>query len=206
MATYTYPLTPPSSPAYTRVRFQLQRLTGITQSPFTGKQQTQVFQGFSLWTATFSLPPMKREQAAEWQAFFFKLRGRSGTFEQGDPDAKQPQGAGAGTIRVNGAHSARATTIAVDGFTNSNGTIVLKAGDYIQIGSTLHMVVDDATCNSSGQASLNIEPAIKVDVANNTVCAISNTKAVWRLDSDLTGWDANHVSLYGISFSCTEAF
>lgn len=206
MANYTYPLTPPTAPAYTSVTFQMARLTSVTRSPFTGKQQVQAHQGYNLWTATFSLPPMKREQAALWQAFFMKLRGSSGTFEQGDPDAKSPQGAGAGSIKVNGAHTARATTIAVDGFTNSNGTTVLKAGDYIQIGTTLHMVVDDATCNGSGEASLNIEPAVKTAISDNTVCAISNTKAIWRLDSDLTGWDANHVSLYGISFSCTEAF
>lgn len=207
MATYSYPLSYPTSPNFSQSRFQLMRRTGITQSPFTGTQQTFSYEKFSMWQATLTLPPMKRTQAAEWQAFFLKLRGRRGTFELGDPDATSPQGAVAGTIAINngGGYSAGISTIATDGYTNGDGTVVFKAGDYIQVGTTLHQIVNDATC-SSGAANLDIEPALKTTVGDDATITYSSPKGVFRLDDDVAGWDANSASTYGFSFSCSEAF
>ncbi len=207
MATYTYPLSYPTSPNYSQSKFQLMRRTGISQSPFTGTQQTFSYEKFSMWQATLSLPPMKRAQAAEWQAFFLKLRGRRGTFELGDPDATSPQGAVAGTIAINngGGYSAGVSTIATDGYTNADSTVVFKAGDYIQVGTTLHQVVNDATC-LSGAANLDIEPALKGSVGDDAIITYTNPKGVFRLDDDVSGWDANSASTYGFSFSCSEAF
>ena len=207
MATYSYPLSYPTSPNYSQSRFQLMRRTGITQSPFTGTQQTFSYEKFSMWQATLTLPPMKRVQAAKWQAFFLKLRGRVGTFELGDPDASSPQGAVAGTIRINnsGGYSAGVSTIATDGYTNSDSTVVFKAGDYIQVGTTLHLIVNDATC-SSGAANLDIEPALKGSVSDDATITYTNPKGVFRLDEDVSGWEANAASTYGFTFSASEAF
>ena len=87
-------------------------------------------------------------------------------------------------------------------------TTAFKAGDYVQFGSgssaKLHMIVSDISSNSSGQATLQIEPPLKTAISNNDVITYSNTVAVMRMDSNDLEWSADHVSRYGISFSASE--
>jgi hypothetical protein len=203
MATYTYPLSLPSTNFKTST-FQLQRKSAISQSPFTGKQQVHLHSNFALWKANLTLTPMKRTDARNWQAFFVKLRGRSGTFLLGDPDATTPLGAGAGTITLASTATAGDTTISITGFSNSNGVVVLKAGDYIQVGDTLHIVVADAT-KSGTNVSVDIEPIIKNTTSASGSVVITGAKGKFRLDDEIVSWDADHVSNYGFTFSCTEA-
>ena len=207
MGAPTYPLTLPSAPAFTTSRWTLKRVTAVSESPFTGQQQVYDY-GYALWTASLTLPPMMRVQAAEWEAFMMKLHGRRGTFLLGDPDAKAIQG-GANTSSVlNGAISVGDFTISID-TNNANMTNVFKAGDYIQIGTAaaakLYMIVDNANSNGSGIVSVNVEPAIKVAANDQAAVDFTAAQGVFRMDSPDLGWDTNEVSRYGITFSCTEA-
>ena len=207
MAAPTYPLTLPTAPAFSQARWSLKRATAMSESPFTGQQQVFDY-GFALWTATLTLPPMMREQAANWEAFMMKLHGRKGTFLLGDPDAKTIQGGATTTATLNGAISVGDFTISIN-TNNANMTNIFKAGDYIQIGtagaSKLYMIVDNATSNSSGIASVNIEPAIKTAASDAAAVDYTEAQGVFRMDSADLGWDTNEVSRYGITFSCTEA-
>ena len=207
MAAPTYPLTLPTAPAFTRSRWTLKRATAMSESPFTGQQQVFDY-GYALWTATLSLPPMMREQAAEWEAFMMKLHGRKGTFLLGDPDAKTIQGGATTSATLNGAISVGDFTISIN-TNNANMTNLFKAGDYIQIGTAgaakLYMIVDNATSNSSGIASVNIEPAIKTAASDGAAIDYTAAQGVFRMDTADLGWDTNEVSRYGITFSCTEA-
>ena len=207
MAAPTYPLTLPTAPAFTTARWSLKRATAMSESPFTGQQQVFDY-GFALWTATLTLPPMMREQAANWEAFMMKLHGRKGTFLLGDPDAKTIQGGANTSATLNGAISVGDFTISIN-TNNANMTNVFKAGDYIQIGTAgaakLYMIVDNATSNSAGIASVNIEPAIKVAASDAAAVDYTAAQGVFRMDSADLGWDTNEVSRYGITFSCTEA-
>lgn len=205
MATPSYPLSLPSSPGFVSSTFELSSKTGITESPFTGKQQAHEFP-YRLWRCTFTLPPMKRTDWNNWSVFVMQLRGRRGTFLLGDPDGQQLQGTATGTILTNGAANASATQIALDGFSN-NGTII--KGDYIQIGAdganTLHLVTATATA-SGGSATVDFEPPLRAAVADNTAVKLTGAKAIFRMDSDILGWEANRTSNYGFTFSCTQAF
>ena len=68
------------------------------------------------------------------------------------------------------------------------------------------MVVDDADSNSSGVVSVQIEPKVKVAVSNGASITVADPRCLMRMTSDELGWDADHVSKYGITFACTEAF
>ena len=107
---------------------------------------------------------------------------------------------------VNGA-SQSGNTLIIDGATASQ-TGYLKAGDYIQLGtglsSRLHMVVEDADTDGSGNATLSIEPALRTSPSDDLAITVSNTKGVFRLVTNETEWDANSVSVYGITFAVTE--
>tara|TARA_Y100000004_G_scaffold54256_1_gene60429 strand:- start:763 stop:1389 length:627 start_codon:yes stop_codon:yes gene_type:complete len=207
MAVFTpsYPLTFPTVSGVKTQRFALVRTVAVSSSPFTGQDQVVQHEG-EYWTTQISFPPMLKDKAAQIIAFLLQLRGRRGTFSIGDQDRKTIQGVATGTIRVNGA-SQTGNQVALDGFANSTSN-VFKAGDYIQINSFLYMVTEDVTSNSSGEANVRIEPALRQGIetiADDATVVYSNTKTIMRLDSNETAWDTDQVSKYGISLSATEA-
>jgi len=207
MAVFTpsYPLTFPTVSGIKTQRFALTRTVSVSASPFTGQEQVFQHEG-EFWTTQITFPPMLKAKAAVVIAFLLQLRGRRGTFKIGDQDRKTIQGVATGTIRVNGA-SQTGNQVALDGFANSTSN-VFKAGDYITIGSYLYMVTEDVSSNSSGEADVKIEPALRQGIetiADNATVTYSNTTTIMRLDSNETGWDTDEVSKYGITLSASES-
>ena len=207
MAVFTpsYPLTLPTATGIVTQNFSLTRAVAVTSSPFTFQTQVHQHQG-EFWRTVISLPPMLRANANIWLSFLLQLRGRRGTFKIGDQDAKSITGVATGTIRVNGA-SQTGNQVALDGFANSTNN-VFKAGDYIQIGSYLYMVIEDVNSNGSGEANVKIEPALRSTIEtinDDTTVVYSNTTTLMRLDTNELGWQTDKVSKYGISFSASEA-
>ena len=207
MASYTpsYPLTLPTVTGIKTQNFGLNRVVAVTESPFTNQEQVYEHDG-AQWKATFTLPPMKKDSASIWLAFLMSLRGRRGTFKIGDQDRKTIQGTATGTVLVRGA-AQTGNAINLDGFTASRANVFL-AGDYIQINSYLYMVSANVTANGSGEATVYVEPSLRTGIEainDNTTVVYSNTTTLMRLDTNFTNWDSNHVSVYGISFSCSEA-
>ena len=203
--TPTYPLTLPTATGVITQNFSLTRAVAVTTSPFTFQTQVHQHQG-EFWRTVITLPPMLRANANIWLSFLLQLRGRRGTFKIGDQDAKTITGVATGTIRVNGA-SQTGNQVALDGFANSINN-VFKAGDYIQIGSYLYMVIEDVNSNSSGEANVKIEPALRSNIEtinDDTTVIYSNTTTLMRLDTNELGWQTDNVSKYGISFSASEA-
>ena len=207
MAVFTpsYPLTFPTVSGIKTQRFALTRTVAVSASPFTGQEQVFQHEG-EIWSTQITFPPMLKDKAAVVLAFLLQLRGRRGTFKIGDQDRKTIQGVAPGTIRVNGA-SQTGNQVALDGFANSTNNL-FKAGDYIQIGSYLYMVTEDVNSNGSGEANVKIEPSLRQSIetiADDATVLYTNTKTLFRLDSNETGWDTDQVSKYGISLSATEA-
>ena len=207
MAVFTpsYPLTLPTATGVITQNFSLTRAVAVTTSPFTFQTQVHQHQG-EFWRTVISLPPMLRANANIWLSFLLQLRGRRGTFKIGDQDAKTITGVATGTIRVNGA-SQTGNQVALDGFANNTNN-VFKAGDYIQIGSYLYMVIEDVNSNGSGEANVKIEPALRSNIEtinDDTTVIYSNTTTLMRLDTNELGWQTDNVSKYGISFSASEA-
>ena len=194
----TYPLTLPTSVFPVTQSWSIQRQAGISESPFTGKQQTVEFD-YAKWKASVSFPPMKRSTAGEFISFLTKLHGRRGTFLMGDADQRSPQNSVSGSVTINGSFAVNSVVLTVA------GTTAFSKGDMIQLGSgsgsRLYMVVTD----QSGSSAIQIEPKLKTAVSSGDAVTYTNPKGIFRMDSNNQMWDTNVVSNYGISFSCTEA-
>jgi hypothetical protein len=204
----TYPLTYPSEPGFTALRFGIRRRAAVTESPFTGDEH--VYENdYAKWFAEVSLPPMKRDKAAAWCAFLVGLRGRKGTFYLGDVDAGSLRGAGfSGNATLSSNASLGADSVSFSR-TGSDGVVVFKAGDYFSLGTgtskELHMVVEDAAI-SSNVVTAKIEPPLLAAHSSGALADVTNPEAVFRLDSnDMASWDTDHVSKFGLSFTATEA-
>ena len=108
---------------------------------------------------------------------------------------------------INGANQT-GDTLAIDG-ASPNESGYLLPGDYIQLGTgssaTLHKVLTTTDTNSAGEATLDIWPSIRTAFANNSAVVIQNAKGRFRLKENMTQWQINDISSYGITFDCVEA-
>ena len=205
----TYPLSLPTVSGIRSIVLRTKNSVGISQSPFTFKQQV-VSYGGQYWEADIELPVMSRDEAEEWVSFLVQLKGFEGTFLLGDPSGATPRGSASsapGTPVVNGG-SQTGGSLSIDGLPAS-ATGYLKAGDYIQLGSglgaTLHKVLQDVDSNASGEATLDLYPSVRSAPDDGVTVIVSNTKGVFRLSSNETQWSINEIIHFGITFSAMEA-
>lgn len=202
----TYPLSLPTSTGIARVRLIANDIVGVSQSPFTAAQQVYRYTG-QFWEADISLPAMTRAEAEYWISFLLKLNGPYGTFLLGDPNGSSARGVATGTPLVNGG-SQTGNELVTDGWTTST-TGILKAGDYIQLGSgstaRLYKVLDDVNSDGSGNATLTVWPDLRSAPADNAAITVSNPKGVFRLATSAAQWDINEATLYGMTFGAREA-
>jgi len=188
------------------VTIRAKNTVALSASPFTGQQQVYRHQG-QWWEMEVSMPAMKRADAEAVASFLIKLSGQYGTFLLGDPSSTAPRGVGTGTPLVKGA-SQTGDTLITDGWTPST-TGILKAGDWIQLGSSsatrLHKVLDDVNSDGSGNATLTIWPNLRSSPSDNATITVNNAKGRWRLASNSSDYSIDEASVYGITFACVEA-
>ena len=170
---------------FTSMTMRLRSATSISQSPFTYDQQTYQHQGVR-WEAEVQLPPLKRSDAKQVEAFFAALRGQANTFTLGNP-----------------IHNTTATgtiTAGTKGATTVTGTTTgAVAGDYFEIGGALYIITDIEA------ASFDIMPPLRTAISTSTTLDFTLPKGTWRLASNEIGWSINEASLYGFTFACVEA-
>lgn len=202
--TITYPLTFPTTLALSSFKLGLRESVGRNESPYTFKEQIYDNRG-QIWKIEAALPNMMRDTAAEYNAFFLKMRGRFGTFLIGDPNATTPRGTWAGTPLVNGAGQTGYNLI-VDGLT-AGATV--KAGDYFQLGSglttRLHKIVTDGVADGGGNLTLEFMPYLRSSPADNAAITFNSAKGLFRLNSNISPFSINSESVYTNSFSALEA-
>ena len=190
----SYPLALPTSIGIAEITLSANNAVAISQSPFTFQQQIIQHPG-QRWTASVSIPPVRRDLAEPWVAFLLAMNGPVGTFLLGDPNAKAPHGT-ATSATITGAARSSSPTITMTG--------TLLAGDYIQIGSgvtaTLHKVLQD----KNGTGTIEIWPALR-SVASSATVTLTNTVGRFRLSGTQQSFNINDASIYGISFDCVEA-
>ena len=205
----TYPLSLPTTIGIAEIELRANNVVGVSQSPFTYKQQVVQHQG-QRWEASVSIPPVRKDLAEEWIAFLISLKGPVGRFYMGDPNMATPRGtisAGA-LVTLASAASAGDETVALTKSGGPEKSNVLLPGDYIQIGTdssrTLHKVLNTVDWDANGAGTADIWPHIRGTVASGTSVVHQSTTGKFRLTSGLTSWSINNASIYGISFDAVE--
>lgn len=196
----------PSSSCIASVTISLVRTIGRTESPFTLQSQTFRWPG-ERWMLDFALPPITNKLiAGQWKAFGAALKGGYGLFLMGDPLGKQPMGLGGGTPVVNGGGQ-EGNLLLTRGWPVSAANVLLP-GDYLQVGSgensRLHMVTEAVSADSSGEAAISIEPALRFSPADGDAVVIENAKGVFCLSSNTFAWSASPGPVWRISLQAME--
>ena len=191
----SYPLNTPTTIGIESIELRAVNAVAVSQSPFTYKQQVISHQG-QIWSASVSIPSVRRDLAADWKAMLVALKGSVGTFLLGDPDYATPRGTVSGTPTLSGTAGDSTVSITMTG--------TLLAGDYIQLGTgsaaRLHQVLVD----QSGSGNLEIWQDLRSTYSGETVI-YSSPKGVFRLGNSTTSWSIDNASFYGISFEAIEA-
>jgi len=63
-------------------------------------------------------------------------------------------------------------------------TAPLDAGDYIEVGGWLYMLIDDAEADGNGRAALSIAPRVRADTAADTLIVRHRPKSPMMLSDD----------------------
>jgi len=201
----TYPLAFPTVTGVASIQLTARGAVAVSESPISFSQQAVRHSG-QAWGAHVMLPPMSRADAEVWVSFLLRLRGRFGTFTMGDPTGATSRGIAswwAGTPLVKGASQTGGAVI-IDGVPASQ-TAYLMMGDYTQIGTSYHKVLEDANSDATGTVTLNIWPDLRGSPADNAAVTVKNAVGLFRLDDNTQAWDISTAMNYGISFSAGEA-
>jgi len=198
----TYPLAMPATPNFVKATFKLASNVTVFESPLSKTEQVLERDG-ARWSAVYTLPTMKRgDETAAWMSFFTSLRGRRGTFLGFDPHNTAPRGSAPGTPLVNGGGQS-GNALVTDGWTASQSNILL-AGDYIEVGGRLHMVVEAASSDGGGNATLEIEPHLRESPADGAAIVTATPKVTMRLLSNEVSWDEGLAEFQEFSFAARE--
>ena len=190
----TYPIQTPSSIGIANIEFTASNAVAISRSPFTFSQQVYTYAG-QMWSASVSIPPVRKDLAEPWVAFLLALRGQTGTFLLGDPNNTSIRGT-ATSATATGTAGSSSITVAMTG--------TLLAGDYIQLGQGASATLHKVTIDRVGSGTLEIWPAIRRDISVSEVVVLSNTKGLFSLAGRHQSWYISDNSAYGIQFDCME--
>jgi len=202
----TYPLNFPTSFGFSTFTIGLDHAVAVAESEFTFQSQVQENQG-SAWEVSGSLELLNREQSEEYNAFIASLHGRLGTFLLSPAGSEEPRGVATGTPLVKGG-SQIGKELDTDGWT-PNITGILKAGDFIQLGtgvnSTLHRVLVDVDSDGSGNATLDLAPKIRTAPSDNSAIVISNPKGLFRMSENNLPVSISPPNRHTIRFNARQA-
>lgn len=199
-------ITLPSFLCFASVVMTISRVNGLSESPYNYEEQAFGWAG-ERWSAQLDVPnTLDAAKAAEIKAWGVRMKGRLNYVLFGDPSSKTPRGVATGAPQVKGSGQV-GNTLLTDGWTiNTAG--IMKAGDYIQLGSDsssrLHMVVEDANSDSGGNAALIIEPALRSSPLDNSAIIVNEAKGLFRLTSDDWSWSVGLKKVHRFSFSLIE--
>jgi len=163
-----------------RSRLVLNENKASTESMFTRRRQVvSLGAGTSdRWEGLVETVPLDGTDLRTMWGFLLSV-GLFGEITIPDPDYTGPQ-SGATTGLVQGAGQS-GTSLIVDGVTAS--ALILRTGEYFQVGTGFHAATTDCTANGSGVVTLNFKPALRVSPADDAVVTFNTPVLLARLTS-----------------------
>jgi hypothetical protein len=171
----------PSSPAPEEFDWQFLSNTQSAVSPLTKATKTYELQG-AAFGATISWQSWLRADIATLVAFLIALRGSAGRFLLWNLAAPKIRGIGTGTpVAVNSGSTK--TSLKTSGWTASKSGILLP-GDYIGCNGELKIVTDSVDSDSSGDATITVEPPFRTIPSDDDAITTDKPTATFMLVDD----------------------
>ncbi|MDR3381732.1 hypothetical protein [Cupriavidus basilensis] len=188
----------PASLVPARATWGLQSNTETFTSPLNRSIQTTERPG-ARWKVTLELPSMTADKRGRLEAFLASLGGMAGRFRLW-PHARPVSAVGVGASDaglvldfLNQAYQAQGTP-AVSGALSDfrvlpskfwpASTLVLRAGEYLEVGGELKIVTADVVSDASGGAAIPIAPPFRMAPQVNAELVLDRPRATMMLIND----------------------
>lgn len=186
------------------MRWGQRRFELTSRSPF-GAQDIEL--GAPLWTAEFTVAPMRESRAGAWKALMLSLAGRLNQLQLWDTRRPAPIGTMRGAMTLASAAAAGATTLSVTaGAGQASKTLV--RGDYLQLGSgatqQVVMVMEDSTANGAGTISLTVQPPLRNAHSLAAGVTWDRPKALFRREQADSTWEYSQGLTEGFALTLVE--
>lgn len=197
-------ITLPSKVYFDKVdKLQLLRAGVTLRSKYTGKRQHLNFP-FALWIFEGALIPMEGIDAGEWRSFMTELEGAKNTFRLPVPGSEKPLSGYTGNLTLGtGGVAVRSKSAPVTGPAN---TLVLRKGDYFNIGDELKMASAPLTLSSTGTGTVAFQPSTRKAYAAGAAVQVQNPFIYLSAqDPDSGSWSLERPVRHGIKIMAIEA-
>lgn len=195
------PIEPPAALAAAEITFRMSDTQSVSRNPFTREPVDFDWQR-EIWLGQVRFARRQGPAAAAVRGFLAQIRGRREAFWLGDPSARNPQGTQTADFVLAAGASPGDRTLSV---TMGPGA-TLKAGDYVQLGTRLHVLVADATADGAGAASLAIWPAVREVQSPGATVISTNARGAWRITDPTRSFSVTGPKFISVSLDIEEAF
>ena len=193
----------PTTIGFSAINFENVRPSLNNQS-ISGRRNTRQI-GSQYFRFTCVMPTMDKDDAMDVFAFLQKQKGSFENFTIQLPFENRGADKSSTSVKVNGSHTASDGTIALDGFSTST-TAVLKAGDMIKFSghTKVYMVQSDIDSNSSGEATVLIEPNLVTALSDNEVVSMNRPSLTVYLPNEDILLSSQTNNTFNITFDVRE--
>jgi hypothetical protein len=175
----------PTSTGFNSLNFQQNTITKQTKTQ--SGRSIRTTNATTLWSATLQFPTMTQEEFRPVQAFIALAQGALNEFDVILPSVSisLSSGSAVSSKSVDGDHTAGDTTINIS--TTLTSQNLLKAGDVIRFENhtKVYMVTSDINTDGSGDATLNIQPALVENLTNGEDITLTNVPFRMTITNDI---------------------
>ena len=205
-----------AGPGFKTVKFESQQPTSFTRTN-SGRVITRAIVGHN-WKINITYNPMTRDQFEPVYSFLLEKRGRLKPFFVALPQYSSSRTTTSGTISVDGAASAGATNIKVDGFgsvtgglrpgdmftiTDSNNSNHKKIYQITRVADTTNRLTTDTI--ATDERRYYITPPLEKDVSNNSTLVYSEPLVRVVQTADIQEYSLGTNNLYSFALNLEEA-
>lgn len=175
----------PTSTGFRSINFQQNTITKQTKTQ--SGRSIRSTNATTLWSGSLTFPTMTQEEFRPVLAFVALAQGSLNEFDVILPDVSVSlsSGSAVSSKSVNGDHTAGDTTIDIS--TTLTSQNLLKAGDVVRFENhtKVYMVTSDINTDGSGNATLNIQPALVENLTNGEDITLTNVPFRMIITNDI---------------------
>ncbi len=176
---------------------------------FTGQTQAFEWAGAEDWYGTFELPPLDHANARLWQAFLAQCRGILNPFLLGDPLHARTAGSADGNSKPVCDTPTSAVNKPMSKFLQTRGWKpnthgLMLAGDHLQVGYRLYILLDDLSSDANGSATVEVWHSLCEQPPDGTEIIIKDPRGLFRLGTNKRTWSTDPSRLSSLSVPFME--
>jgi hypothetical protein len=202
MTTYAFPTLSRRAPS--EFSFGQRSNTVVHTSPLNGQVQTLELPG-ARWFMSLTLRNLQEPDRGLIEAWLAKLRGQANRFTAHDFSKPTPLGTMRGAPVTNGSTTAGATSFSLSAGVGQAGTTLL-AGDKLNVGGELKMVVNAVTLNGSGIGTVDVEPPFRSTIGGGASVVWDKPAATFILTESEWRADVGQLTLPTYALDAVEVF